>query len=358
MTNGQGNPTPQSQPDKKLYVADIRAGIVREWFLLTKKEQRLTQTSKPYLALTLADRTGEMDARWWDAELQDISATCGNIIRVEATAEEYPVGRGTYQLKVSRVWEPKPGVHFIPDISHFFKASKRDPHEMYAEMLDVIGAHTSGGITALLDTVMSDDIIAPLLMRAPAAKTYHHAYLSGLLEHILSLMRAALALREHYKFDLGIVLAACALHDIGKCWELDCARGTAYSKLGVLHGHIAIGFSLIDRLCDQLDLDKDTQAHILHIIASHHGSKENGSPVAPATREAIIFSSLDRLDATLAAVDAAEELPSDEDALFTPYIPALRSRVLRAKPSTQPVVQDGDRQGETRVHDNQRSSSA
>jgi 3'-5' exoribonuclease len=327
-------PQEKNPYEKCVYVSDLRIGAmpegatgeIRDWFLLTRMDLR-TNPRGTSLVLAFADKTGEIPGIWWDADFTSTAARVGDVCRVRAIIGEF---NAKPQLNVNAIWKPPPaGLVRAPGPEYFFKASKHDPEEMYEAICGIARGSTTGGIQLLLDAVLAAAEMRPRLLRAPAAKTYHHAYLSGLLEHILSLMQAALALREHYPFDLPIVLAACVLHDIGKCWELDWERGTRYSVIGTLHGHVCIGFSLVDRLCDQLEVDPAVHRHLLHLIASHHGLKENGAPVEPATREALIFHTLDKLDANLAALDAALDAPGNEDPDWTPYIPALKARYLK-----------------------------
>ena len=318
---------PQGLQEKCLYVEDIRAdtGTVRDWFLIARVEQK-SSTRGDFLVFKFSDRTGTIPGVWFDSTFETCAARAGQIVKVLAKTSDY---NGKPQLQVERMFVPPPGGNFAPDGSHFFKASRYDPHILWQDCHDMVANYTSGDINALLDAVLTDDEVKALLLKAPAAVKYHHAYLTGLLEHSWSLMGAAIALNRHYRFNLPIVLAGCLLHDIGKCWELEFTRETKYSVQGCLHGHINIGFTYVARLCAELNVDEDTAAHILHLIASHHGTKEQGSPVEPATREALVFHALDRLDATLGAIDAALELPAEEDGDYTPFIPSLKGRMVR-----------------------------
>ncbi|MGA8075468.1 MAG: HD domain-containing protein, partial [Candidatus Acidiferrales bacterium] len=172
--------------------------------------------------------------------------------------------------------------------------------------------------------------IAPKLKRAPAAMTMHHAYIGGLLEHVVSLIELSRLVASHYpELNRDLLLAGIVLHDIGKIEELSCARGFGYTTEGQLLGHIALGQAIVRRKIEAIsDFPRPLAAVIEHLILSHHGSLEFGSPRLPLTREAVALHFLDDLDSKMAAIETtmASDAGSGD---WTERNPALRRNLLR-----------------------------
>ena len=322
---------------KQLYVKDITPdlqGIICDWFLLTSKETKLTRGGKPYLNLRLSDKTGDIECKLWDADT--IPADVGAAVKIEATAGEY---NGKPQLTVNRLRLPIETERPQLDPGFFYPASEHDRDEMYGRILSTIENYTTGDIQRLLRAIFNDPEIAPLFHEAAAASSIHHAYIGGLAEHSLSLAEAGRMMAYHYSLDESLMIAGALLHDIGKLYEL-ALNTRAVTRQGALLGHIAMGYKLVTWYCHKLRIDPKTAEMVEHMILSHHGTKEWGSPVLPAFKEALVFHNLDQIDAKLAAVDAAMKAPSDESEEFTAWIKATGSRFLRdttrAVPTEEP----------------------
>jgi 3'-5' exoribonuclease len=327
------------QQQKTLYANQIdttyNAQAIADWFLLDEKDLHFQERNgKPFLKLKLADRTGSIKATWWDHA--ETPARVGDIVKVAAVVKLY---NGHPELTIQQLFKPGPEkVGVIPDDDHFFKVSQYDPLDMWNDICGMVDVYTDGDVKAVLSLILNDPEIKPLLLRAPAAKMYHHAYRGGLLEHIRSLMTQAILLHEGeasyvppcaYNFDLPIVLAGCILHDIGKVKEFEAVRGINVTVDGRMLGHMNIGYEIAIEKMSECKVYPMVRRQILHVIASHHGETENGAPVVPGTREALIFHFLDNLDASLAALDAAYEQPSDEGQAFTPWIGMLKTRYVK-----------------------------
>jgi 3'-5' exoribonuclease len=207
----------------------------------------------------------------------------------------------------------------------YIATSPRPIDEMWRELETRIAGVRDEGIRVLLARVAADH--AEALRRWPAALTVHHAYRGGLLEHILQVARAADALAALYDADRDLVFAGAVLHDIGKLRELEHDVATTYTRQGNLVGHIALGLMMVREAAQGIaSLSEQRRTEIEHLVASHHGTREHGSPVEPMSVEAFILSAADQLDATLFQVrrHVADDM-TDGD--FTGYLPRM-GRVL------------------------------
>jgi 3'-5' exoribonuclease len=297
------------------------------FFLCTRKDVRTTRTGTPFLLFTLQDATGEVCAKLFDefAKYRD-EFDVGEFVKVEARAEIY---NGRIELVVSRIRRVRPEQDREQGFreSECIPTSPRDVDDMWQELTARVGAVRDAGIRALLQRIVNDH--EPQLRTWPAALTVHHAYRGGLLEHVLQVARAGLALAEVYGADADLVLAGAVLHDIGKLRELEYELATAYTREGNLVGHIALGLMMIRESAAGLaSLADDRRAEVEHLIASHHGSREFGSPVEPMTVEAFILAAVDDLDAKLHQVQ--RHVAADEgDGEFTGYHSRLKRVFLK-----------------------------
>jgi 3'-5' exoribonuclease len=275
---------------------------------VARVERKITSTQKPYLALALSDKTGQIEARMWSVP-EDLSVNTGQFVKVEAAPETY---KDELQLKINRLRVLERHEYAIED---FLPVSKRDPQEMIEELRAwTVNSIRSESLSHLLGFVISENERDLLL--APAAKSKHQAWLGGLLEHILNLCELAIAIAPVYRLDLDILIAAAVLHDIGKLWELRYDDRIDITPGGRLYGHILMGAHHLAQYGHELE--PATYHHLMHIIASHHGTPEWGAARVPATREAWAFHLIDMLDSKLAMVDAAIAEGVDEDG-FTSY---------------------------------------
>jgi 3'-5' exoribonuclease len=325
---------------KAIFVSGLVANEpVTSLFLVTHKEIRQKKTGEPYLSLILADRTGEIEAKMWDnvAEVMDVFDR-DDFVKVKGLAQPYQ-NRSQFTVhKLRRLEE-----HEV-EATDYFPCSKRDPEEMYAELRGVIASIGNPHLRALLDGVFANERTARLYKRAPAAKTIHHAYLGGLLEHVLSLCALCRAMAAHYPgVDVDLLLATAILHDIGKIEELTYERSFSYSTPGQLLGHIVIGIQLVeDHLRSLPDFPPKLRLLLEHMMLSHHGELEFGSPKVPAFLEALLFHHLDNLDSKMEAMRVCVERDKNVNGEFTGWISALERVVLKKErflnPPTPPVA--------------------
>ena len=269
---------------KLTYVKDLKADTpVHSTFLVQSKEQKTANNGAPYLDLRLRDRTGVVPGKLWDySERTTPHFEADDFIEVDAAVELY---RGSTQLKIRKVRLcDKDGV----DLADYLPRCAGEPEEMYATLLARAGRLAEGPLRTLLMAVLEDTTVATRFKLAPAAMTYHHAFLGGLLEHVCSLVALADRVADHYPWlDRDLIVAGLLLHDLGKIEELEFARGFRYSTRGQLVGHMAIVLEMVQEKMRQIPEFPPPLKHRLeHIILSHHGQLEFGSPKEPMFAEA------------------------------------------------------------------------
>lgn len=296
---------------------------VQAVFLVQSKDVRQKRTGEPYLSLTLMDRSGEIDAKMWD----NVTGVMDSFDR-----DDFVKVKGETQLFQNRLQLTVHSLQRVPDsemdLADFLPASARDPREMFAELQGIIASLTNPHLKALLDNLFANPEIAARYRQAPAAKGIHHAWLGGLLEHVLSLCTLARWTARHYAgIDEDLLLTGVILHDIGKITELEYSRSFAYSTEGGLLGHMQIGLRMV---ADHLPAGFPPKLRSLveHMILSHHGQLEFGSPKLPVFPEALLLHHLDNLDSKMAAMFAMLERDRATPGLWTGYNAALERSVL------------------------------
>jgi 3'-5' exoribonuclease len=312
---------------KSPYVADLVPNeVVTAQFLVLSKEIRQKKTGEPYLSLHLSDRTGEIEAKMWD-NVGEVMETFDrdDFIKVKALMQVY---QNRSQLTIHRLRRLED--HEV-DFSDFFPCSERDPEDMFRELTAIIAAINQPDLRALLQAIFDDPQIASAYKIAPAAKSIHHACRGGLIEHVLSLCQLCRLVGPHYKeIDLDLLLAGAILHDIGKIEELSYARSFNYSAEGQLLGHIVIGLRIVGAKIDRFpSFPHKLRALVEHMIVSHHGELEFGSPKVPAFPEALLLHHLDNLDSKMEAMRAALQRDGHSQSEFTGWVASLERILLR-----------------------------
>ncbi|MBI5894124.1 MAG: HD domain-containing protein [Deltaproteobacteria bacterium] len=303
---------------KKTFVKDIKEkDKIEDIFLVSKKEQGMSKIGKPYLNVKLLDKTGEIEARVWD-DVENISKIFekNDFVFVKAYAVAY---QGGLQINISQIEKKTPETI---DIKLFLPASKNDPDTIFKELEKIISTVKDNHLKKLLQIFTSDPEIARLLKLAPAAKSMHHTYIGGLLEHTVSLARLVIDISRHYHPNVhqDLLLAGAILHDMGKIYELSYERAFDYTDEGRLLGHITIGVEMLDKkIAEMPDFPKETAMLLKHMILSHHGYLEFGSPKRPKTIEAIILYYLDDMDSKVQSMGALIEKEKDADSKWTSF---------------------------------------
>jgi len=298
---------------------------ITTFFLVCEKEIRNTREGKPYLRLELGDRSGTIEARMWD---QFETAAKGihrdDFVKVQARVEIY---KNRPQLSVMQVRLAKPDEI---DLADFLPQTKADVAKLYAQLLEFAVSIGNPWLKKLVTGILDDPAIAARYKRAPAAKVMHHAYLGGLLEHVVSLCGLAKQVTAHYpELDLDLLVAAAILHDVGKLDELCYERAIGYTVEGHLLGHIVMEVQTVSKAMEAIEgFPANLKTVVQHLLISHHGEYEFGSPKLPMIREALVFHYLDDLDSKLAAVRAALAVDAGESE-WSAYSGALGRKFLR-----------------------------
>jgi 3'-5' exoribonuclease len=337
---------------KLVNVKDIKTGDkVNEVFLVAEKNLAYSQKGSPYLNLRLRDRTGEVDGKIWENALAwDKAFKKGDLIRIQARALSY---KNAIQLSIIELRKVADGEVELAD---YFPVARGDHAEMFAALLGYIEQVRTPCLAELLHAFFRDESIASLFKRAPAAKGFHHVYIGGLLEHTLSVVRMLDQAAAHYTgINRDLLIAGGILHDIGKIYEFSFERIVEYSDPGRLVGHIVMGVEMIDaKIAAISDFPEQTAMELRHLILSHHGVLEYGSPKRPKTLEALIVYYMDDLDAKVNAFQGYIREARDEESDWTPYHRLLDRYIYKGRmprdaegespvpPPDQPSPEGGD----------------
>jgi 3'-5' exoribonuclease len=299
--------------------------VITGSFLVHSKEIRQKRTGEIYLSLVLGDRTGDLDAKMWDNVTEVVEAfERDDFVKVKGLIQVYHNRPQLTIHKIRRMDDSE------VDFGDYFPSSQRDPQEMWVELRQVVNGIGNPHLRALLNAMLDDDEIGRRFRMAPAAKQIHHAYLGGLIEHVLSLCTLARVAAAHYRVDLDLLLAGVVLHDIGKIYELNYERGFSYSADGQLIGHIDIAMRMVaDKLRVVADFPPALRTLVEHMILSHHGHLEFGSPKLPQFPEALLLHYLDDMDSKMEAMRALIESDRQVEGCFTTYNAALERPALK-----------------------------
>jgi 3'-5' exoribonuclease len=311
---------------KTPFVSDLAAEqSILSFFLVNDKEIRNTRAGKSYLRLELGDRSGAIEAVMWDqvdAVAKDINR--GDVVKVNARVESY---RNKLQLTLQQLRLAKPEEF---DLADFLPHTKEDVGKLWAQLLEYANSITNPWLKRLVNAILGDPAIAARFRRAPAAKVMHHAYLGGLLEHVVGLCSLAKQIAAHYpELNADLLMTVAILHDVGKLEELCYDPAIGYTTEGQLLGHIVMELETVSKAMDALEgFPANLKTVVQHLLISHHGQYEFGSPKLPMIREAMVFHYLDDMDSKMAAVRAALAADSGEEEWST-FSPALGRRFLK-----------------------------
>jgi 3'-5' exoribonuclease len=302
---------------KTLYVKDIRAGEkIRSSFLVAEKNLAYSQKGAPYLSVRLRDKTGDIEGRVWDnvAALDPVFRK-GDIVSVQGRAVSY---RDAIQLSILDIKKMEEAGF---DPWDYFPTCKGNVEEMFGELKEYAATMENPWLKKLLEGFLDDGELAARLKRAPAAKGFHHAYLGGLLEHTLSMVKILDFLARHYPtVNRDMLIAGGILHDIGKIDEFSYDRTIDYTTPGRLVGHIMMGVERIDRMLAVIDgFPEDLALELKHVVLAHHGELDFGSPKRPKTVEALLVHFVDDLDAKVMAFQEFIRNSGGEDSEWTSF---------------------------------------
>ena len=322
---------------KSPYLSELQPNqTVQGTFLVSYKDVRQKKSGEPYLSLTLTDRSGDLDAKMWD-NAADAIATFerDDFVRIKGLLQIF---QNRPQLTLHKI-QPVPESEI--DLSDYLPASKRDRDEMFREVQGWIAGMSNPHLKRLLEAVFADEEIALAYRTAPAAKTVHHNWIGGLIEHVLSLCTLARTSATHYPhIDFDLLLTGVLLHDIGKIRELHYARSFGYTTEGQLLGHIQIGVQMVlDKLRLQPDFPPRLRELVVHMILSHHGELEFGSPKVPLFPEALLLHLLDNMDSKMECMRALIDRDKQVVGEWTGYNSALDRSALKLHKYLDPTPQ-------------------
>ncbi len=302
---------------KKIYVNQIRErDKIESIFLVRDKITAMAKNGKPYMTLKLMDCTGEVEARIWDRV--DEFSSCfakDDFIQVNAKASVY---MGKMQLVVQDLRQIEEQSVVLAD---FLPVSQRDQAQMRQELDTLLDSITDPHIAALLRSFFDDGDFYKKYSLAPAAKGMHHVYLGGLLEHSLAVATLAVDIAPRYpQINRDLLIAGALLHDVGKVAELRYQRSFDYTDEGKLLGHIIIGVQMVeDRLRQLVDFPQDLSLLIKHLLLSHHGQYDFGSPKRPKFLEAVVLNFIDDLDSKINGIQTHIDKEPNREGNWTNY---------------------------------------
>ena len=301
-------------------------------FLIRDVELRRTANGSTYLACLLRDRSGAIQGRWWQANREQVETLPKQgFVRISGRTTSH---RGQLQIAID---DARPLDSSEVEHADFLPSSDYDVEQMWEELLKHLTAISNPHLRRLMDKVVADERLVRNFKRAPAAASMHHAYLGGLLQHTLSVVRLAKSVAALYeeKLDVDLLVVGAFLHDIGKTEELSSDISIEYTQRGNLVGHIVSAAIWVQQKADELEREtgRALPATIVdivqHLVLSNHGTLEYGSPKRPMIPEAIVLHHVDNLDAKVEMSTRAISEDGDDRSAFTPYQRSLEARLYK-----------------------------
>src|SRR5215467_10945500 len=315
---------------KDFYIAEasrFENQVITSAFVVVSKQAKPKKSGELYLALTLADRTGHMEAKMWDNVADHIDCfDQDDFIKVRGLVNKF---NGRFQITLHKVRSLEDSEVVFDD---YLPRTSKDVGELWRTLGDFAAGMSDPHLKSLLRAFMDDPQIENAYKNAPAAKSLHHAFIGGLLEHVVSLFQLCdLACRNYpATIDRDLLLTGAFLHDIGKIHELAFARSFTYSTRGQLLGHMIIELEMLqDKLAQFPGFPEKYKTLIEHMIISHHGKYEFGSPKMPMFPEALMLHYLDDLDSKIESMRA--QFQREPDAEWTSYNPSLERPLLNSR---------------------------
>jgi len=314
---------------KSPYLSELQPNqTVHGTFLVSYKDVRQKKSGEPYLSLTLTDRSGDLDAKMWDNAAEALNAfERDDFVRIKGLLQIF---QNRPQLTLHKIQSiPESEV----DLADYLPASKRDRDEMFRELQNWIAGMSDPHLKHLLEAIFADEEIALAYRTAPAASSIHHNWIGGLIEHVLSMCQMAKASALNYPhIDFDLLLTGVLLHDIGKIRELYYSRSFGYTTEGQLLGHIQIGTQMVlERLRSFPDFPPRLRDLVVHMILSHHGELEYGSPKVPLFPEALLLHHLDNLDSKMECMRALIDRDPQVEGLWTAYNSPMERAALKKR---------------------------
>jgi len=313
---------------KEFFISDCpqqENKVITSSFVVASKQVKPKKNGEPYLALVLADRSGHIEAKMWDNVEEFIGVfEQDDFLKIKGLINKY---KNRFQLtihKLRRLAETE------IDFADYLPKTTKDIGELWRTLADFVATFQNPHLKALLELFMADSEIAERYRNAPAAKALHHAYIGGLLDHVVSLFRLCDVVGRNYpQINRDLLLTGAFLHDIGKIHELTYNRSFSYTTRGQLLGHMIIELEMLQaKLAKLPDFPPELKTLVEHLIISHHGQYEFGSPKLPMFPEALMLHYLDDLDSKMEAMRAHFARESELEGPWTSYNASLGRPLL------------------------------
>jgi 3'-5' exoribonuclease len=299
--------------------------IVTSSFVVASKQVKAKKNGEPYLALVLADRTGQIEAKMWDNVDEFILAfEQDDFLKIKGLINKY---KNRFQLTIHKLRRMEEGEI---DFTDYLPKTTKDIGELWRTLTEFVATFQNPHLKSLVELFMADAEIAERYRNAPAAKTLHHAYIGGLLDHVVSLFRSCdLICRNYPQVNRDLLLTGAFLHDIGKIQELTYNRAFSYTTRGQLLGHMIIELEMLQaKLAKLPGFPGELKTLLEHMIISHHGQYDFGSPKLPMFPEALMLHYLDDLDSKMEAMRAHFEREAELEGPWTSYNASLGRPLL------------------------------
>lgn len=281
-------------------IKDLMDGMNASGFYIIKNSLKgVTTNGLTYLTITLQDKTGVIEAKKWQVNNEDLlTFKIGNVVYIDGEVIDY---KDKLQVKIfeGNIVDPKNA-----DMESLIPSSPFEKEELVKKLKSFLASINNEKLKKIVYDIFS--VYKEKFINYPAAMSNHHDYLNGLMDHTVSMCEIAKMIASHYSsLNYDLLISGCLLHDIGKCEELSGVIGTTYTKEGSLLGHLVIGAMMVDESATRLKIEGEEITLLKHLILSHHGKLEFGSPVMPLTREALVLSLIDEMDAKMKTLDKA-----------------------------------------------------
>jgi 3'-5' exoribonuclease len=316
---------------KEFYICDcarVENQTITSFFVVASKQVKSKKNGELYLSTVLADRSGQLQGNMWDNVADALDAfEQDDFVKVKGVVHKY---NGRWQLtmhKVRRLDDQE------IEYSDYIAKTTKNIDQLWRTLAEFVESVKNPWLKSLVKEFMADEAIATAYKNAPAAKTLHHAFVGGLLDHVVSLFKLCdLAIRNYPQVDRDLLLTGAFLHDIGKVHELAYQRSIAYTTKGQLLGHMIIELEMLHQKIARLPgFPDELKILIEHMIISHHGQYEFGSPKLPMFPEALMLHYLDDLDSKMESMRAQFEREAELDNPWTSYNPSLGRPLLNTK---------------------------
>src|SRR6266550_4798032 len=299
--------------------------VVVSSFVVISKQVKPKKSGEPYLALTLGDRCGQIEAKMWDNVEDALDAfEQDDFLKIKGLLNKY---KNRFQITIHKL---RRMADSEVDFADYLPKTTKNIDELWQTLAEFVNSFQDQHLRAVVEAFMSDPEIAAAYQSAPAAKTLHHAYIGGLLDHVLSLFRSCdLVCRNYPQINRDLLLTGAFLHDIGKIHELAYTRSFSYTTRGQLLGHMVIELEMVHAKIAQIpNFPSELKTLVEHLIISHHGQYEFGSPKLPMFPEALVLHYLDDLDSKMESMRAHFAREVCSEGVWTGYNPSLARPLL------------------------------